>query len=525
MNSLVRMGLRWENFKGGVRSLFGGATTPSSSADWNPVVENRNQKVGSSFAKVTARVDKLIDDFPYINNVQAINTSYVVGEGIRFNSRIINEDGNVGVTEKRQRQQIEDAIAWASEELDIAFRPGISSGAMESWELQRLSCDRRIATGESCFIIHHDTTPGRYIPFALQATSTTNLTEWGATPHAGNLIYRGIEYQPMSGKIMAFHFDDSALDTTGLNSTGLGTVRVEAQYVIFDKMSKHPGQMRGISPLAASVLVAHDFEDVFNSEIDAAKMTAKFLGTVTTPDAAEFMRRNAVALNEGGTKYQQEVQNSLMQFIKNGEKVEWTTPTRPSNILLPFTEVILRMIASNIQLPYELIAQNFTGMNYTVTRASRAHLQKMIQPKMKYQITHVNRPITKNIIQSAVLTGRLELPGYWQNPRYYERGVYQLPGLEPVDPFRQAKADAENLANMITSPQEVCARRGVEYEEVVEQYEAATQILEDNGFDAELFVEMMASKSSTNTQSNGNASADRSEMESAEHEFDKLDTI
>ncbi len=522
MNLFYRAGNAYENTKSKIRSLFAGASNPSSSADWNPVNENRNSKIQGSANKITARVDKLIDDFPYVSNIQAVMTSYTVGQGIKFNSRVVNDAGEVTATEKRQRQQIEDAISWANEELDIAYRPGVASGALQGWEMERMASDRRIASGESCFIIHTDDTPGRYIPFALQPVSTLSLTEYGATPKNGNEVYRGIEYEKGTGKIMAYHFDSSAMDTTGLDIGLNQTTRVPAEFVIFDAIKKSPGVLRGISPLAASVLVAHDFEDVFNSEIDAAKMTSKWLGTIKTDNPKEFMRRNAIAKDSTNTKYQQAVQNSLMQFMKPGEEMKWEAPNRPSNLLLPFTEIILRMMASNINFPYELISQNFTGMNYTVTRASRAHHEKMLRPKMKYQVTHVNKPIVSNIIKWSVLSGRINLPGYFTNPRHYERGVYQLPGLEPVDPFRQAKADAENLANLLMSPQEICARRGAEYEDVVEQYKAAGEIIEENGFDADLFMEHITNQSSTNTQSNGNADT-RSELEQDDYELRILD--
>ena len=524
MNTFHRIGDFWENIGKRFGNIFGGASTPSSSANWNPVPTNYNQKIGGSARKVTGRVDQLVDDFPYVNNIQAVMTSYIVGDGIKFNSRVVNEDGKVTNTEKRQRQQIEDAVSWGMEEIDVAYRPGISSGALQGWEMERLSQDRRTVTGESCFIKHLDPTPGRYIPYALQPVSTTSLTDLDVRPQDGNSIYRGIEYQAPTGKIMALHFDSEVLDTTGMSVGVAGTVRVPAEQIIFDKITKHPGQFRGISPLAASVLIAHDFEDVFNSEIDAAKMTAKWLGSIKTDDPREFMKRNGIAYDSSSSKYQQSIQNSIVQFLKQGEEMKFDAPNRPSNLLLPFTEIILRMMAANAQFPYEIIAQNFTGMNYTVSRASRGHHEKMLRPKMKYQVTHVNKPIVQDIVTTAVLVGRIDLPNYFTNQRHYLRGVYQLPGLEPVDPFRQAKADAENMSNIIVSPQEVCARRGVEYEQVVEEFEAAQSILEDKGFDADEFISFLASKSSTNTQSNGNAS-NRSELEQDDHELSRLDTI
>lgn len=508
-NFFHRIGNSLDDFMTKYRAMYAAATTPSTSANWNPVNDNRNTKIGSSFSKTTARIDQLIDDFPYLSNVQAVMTSYIVGDGITFNSRVVDEStGKVTLTQKRQRQQIEDAIAWASEQIDIAYVPGASSGSLEGWEMERLAQDRRVATGESCFIIHQDSTPGRYVPYALQPISTTHLTDFDAKVKNGNEIHRGLEYERATGKIVAFHFDSGVVDPTGLDSYSLGgTFRVPSEYVIFDKLTKSPGQLRGISPLAAAVLVAHDFEDVFNSEIDAAKMTAKFLGTVETDDIAGWMKRQAVALNSGGSKYQQEAQNAIMQFVKRGEKIDYTAQARPNNLLLPFTQIILRMIAASSNFSYEAISADFTGMNYTVTRASRAHQQKMIRPKVKHHITHTKTPIVRGIIQSAVLSGRIDLPGYFLNPRHYERGIFQIPGLEPVDPFRQAKADTENLANLIMSPQEICSRRGVEFTDVMEQYQEAKSIIEENGFDPEVFMQNLTDSSSTSTQSNGNADA------------------
>jgi lambda family phage portal protein len=482
-------------------AMYASATTPRTSKDWQAVNTNANTLIGNSFQLTTARVDKLIRDFPYLTGLQETITDYVVGEGIHFNSRIINEETRkVDNRSKVQRQQIEDALSWWSEEASL-------DGRMQFWELQRMSRHRMTAAGEYAFIIHHVNRPGKYLPFALQPVETTSLSENEVVSPIGNPVYRGIEYDKNTGATVAYWFNDDQLDPTGLSVfKRFDAVRVVAEDVIFDFDNKRPGQLRGISPLASSVLLARDFEDVFNSEVDAAKMTSKYIGEFKTADPAEFRKRMDMDRNASTGLYGTDIQNAIMRIMKPGEEYKLDAPTRPSNLLLPFTSAILRMFAVTARFPYELAAADFTGMNYTVTRSSRAHHEKMLRPLSKKQVTHFNQPVIRRVISEAVLNGKLSLPGFFINPRRYYRGLFQLPGLEPVDPFRQSKADAQDMANFTKSPQEITARRGVEWESVVEQWDAARAIMEEHGFDSDEYIAFIAESSSTASQSNGNAS-------------------
>ena len=93
----------------------------------------------------------------------------------------------------------------------------------------------------------------------------------------------------------------------------------------------------------------------------------------------------------------------------------------------------------------------------------------MIKPHSQRHILHCAQPIRRDIIDWAVRAGRLNLPGYFINPRPYWQGTYTPPGMESIDPLREGKAWIEQIQAGLRSPQEVTAGRGRDYEEVLDE--------------------------------------------------------
>jgi capsid protein len=116
-----------------------------------------------------------------------------------------------------------------------------------------------------------------------------------------------------------------------------------------------------------------------------------------------------------------------------------------------------------------------------VTRVIRADFKHSVQPLIARRIRQVCRPVFRAFLDSAVLHGRLDLPGYWQQPWVYERAMWFPPVPDPVDRLRDAKADIEEMDSLLRSPQEICAARGRQYEDVLAEIDEAEQMAAKHG--------------------------------------------
>ena len=134
-----------------------------------------------------------------------------------------------------------------------------------------------------------------------------------------------------------------------------------------------------------------------------------------------------------------------------------------------FSRFLLRLASITVDLPYEILAGDYTGLNYTTLRVGRNDFMQQIAPVQSRHVLRFCAPVMRRVLDWAVITGRVALPGYWKNPWHYRRGVFIPPGMRPVDPLREMKAAIEGINSGLRSPQEVILERGGDPETVLDE--------------------------------------------------------
>ncbi len=440
--------------------------------DWIPANQDINAIIRSSDAALKARSRQLVRDFPYFN--RAINTlvNYTVGAGIRFQSTVRDENGSF---DKKTVQQIEDAVAWAMEELD-------TSGKLHGHEIERLAKRQDIESGEFLFVKVFDADPKRYIPYTLSAYEADWLTSSYAKALPGNEVDQGIEYNPKTGKIAAYHFavPSGYAPANMLSSTK--TQRVSAENVLHNFNTLRPGQLRGVSPFVTAILIAHDLGDFIDAELDTARLAAKYLAFVESHDIGGFQRLRTSTDEQTGQKIES-IENAIIEYLRPGERITIAQHNRPGQTFEPFVKLILRMVAVATDVTYELLTSDYDSISYSNLRGIRNDFAVMVKPHSMRHILHFSSPVTKDIIEWAVLSGRLKLKNYNQNKRRYLRGTFTPPGMESIDPLREGKAWIEQIKAGLRSPQEIAAGRGRDFEEILAEIAEAKRLTETKGLD------------------------------------------
>jgi len=441
---------------------YAAAKSPRTAGTWSPVDSPVNEIIGASSANVRARVRQLVRDMPFFARAVNIMTEYTVGEGIGFQSRVKGADGKLDI---RNCTAIEDAFKWWSDEADF-------SGRLHFNEIIELDKRQDCECGEFLMIQRQSADPARYLPFALQLIEADWLDSMGARPFlASSTIDQGIEYNPVTGQTIGFHFADP--DSWGKSS------RVRADQVIHGFQTLRPGQLRGISPFAPGVMLANDLAAMMDATVDATKLAAKWLALVETPDPAG--RQVGVGFKTDSTTGNriEELENAIIDYLRPGEKVTLSTNPNPGQTFVPFVKLVLCMFSVTTGAPYELISGNYEGLNYTVSRTVRNDFAHTLRPICARHIRHACMPPFKIVMDQAVLRGKLALPGYWTNPRRFWVSEWQPPGMEPIDPLKESKAAADDLANLLRSPQEIVKRRGRDLEDVYNEIAAAKKMADD----------------------------------------------
>jgi len=445
-----------------VRSAqYAAAKTTRLTGPWAPVDSNVNDIIGASSGAIRARVRQLVRDFPYFARAVNILADYTVGAGIIFQSRIRGADDQL---DKKRIQQTEDAFNFWADEADIA-------GKLHYYEMMHLGKRQDAETGEFLIVKTLSKDRSRYLPFALQMYEADWLAGSASQKMSpGNEFSQGIEYQKATGQVAALHLIDP--DSWGKS------VRIPVDRVIHGFQTLRPGQLRGISPFTPAILVAKDLSEYMDAEIDAAKMAAKYLSFVKTPDP--FSRQLGTMTTDPDTGQKiEEMQNAIIEYLRPGEDVTIASNPRPGTNFPPFIKLILRMVAITAGAPYELLSGDYEGFNYSTGRTSRNDFAHQLRPIAVRHIRHFAQKTFIPFMDSAVLAGRLQFPGYFTNPIPYLRCEWQPPGMESIDPLRETKARIDEVNALLRSPYEIAKSRGRDLEDIYKEIKMAKELAEE----------------------------------------------
>jgi lambda family phage portal protein len=455
--------------------MYAAAKTTRMTGSWSIANTSVNDIIGLSSPAVRSRVRQLLRDFPYLGRAANVIVDFSIGNGVIFQSKVRNAARKA---DKKRAQQIEDAVNWWMDEADV-------SGKQHFFEMMRLTKRQDLEAGEFVAVKVYPKDGNRYLPFALQLYEADWLTGAHDSYGSGGISMaakpgeketrQGIEYEKMTGRVTGYWFMDPYY--------GGKDVYVPASQVIHGFDTLRPQQLRGISSFAPGVLIAQSLADYMESEIDAAKMAAKWLALVTRDNPSAFQDVNAVnTLQPDNTvKKIEELENCIIEYLRTGEKVEFANANRPGTTFAPFVRLILTMLSITTGAPYELISGDYQGLNFSTAKIVRNDFAQQLRPITVRHIRQFEMPAINTAIDMAVMRNRITLPGYWQNVRRYQEAEYQPPGMDAVDPLREAKSQIEAIDYCLKSPQEIARERGRNLEDVYDEIAAASEMRKERG--------------------------------------------
>lgn len=448
------------------QAQYAAAKSSRMTGSWSPLNSNVNDIIRSSALNIRARVRQLVRDFPYFTRAVNILTDYTVGSGIMFQSRVKTPQGDL---DDGMIQKIEDGFKFWADEADIA-------GKLHFYELMELAKRQDLESGEFIMVKSFSNRP-RYLPFGIQIYESEWLSDNINVKLPDSRGFdQGIEYNKKTGKVIAYHFTDP---------DGWGkTKRISADNVIHGFHTLRPGQLRGVSPFAPAILVAHDLSNYMDAEIDAAKMASKYLAFVKTPSPLE-RQMNVTTDSDTGQKID-EMENAILEYLRPGEEVDIATNPRPGTNFPPFVKLILTMVAVTLNIPYELLSGDYAGMNYSTARTVRNDFAHQLRPIASRHVRHFGMPVFKEFLDQAVLHRKIDIPGYFTNPFAYRESEWQPPGMESIDPLRESKARVEEIKAGLRSPYEIVKARGRDLEDVYKEIANAKKLADTLGLEFKL---------------------------------------
>ncbi len=430
-------------------------------ADFNPASFFGDQVVFNNLQIMRNRARDLERNNPYVVKFIAMARSNVIGsKGMRLQS-LAAKAGNRQTA--RDRQMIEAAYIQFSKALNIDV-----AGRLDRRLIAQQSLQRIIVDGECLLRLY----PGKG-PHGLQIQSLDpdlldhrlNRSRSSGRPE----IRMGVELDPF-GKPIAYHLIDPP-PVGSLPAMPLRHTRVPAGEIIHRYRQERPGQTRGITWLApvgirANMLAQIEHAIDVGYRVGASKMgllkrDENYDGPDDPPDVPEG------------------VSPGEMWELPFGMSLETFDPGYPTADFAEFKKSVIREFASAFGISYPELGNDFQGVSYSAGQIGVQSDVAFWSDWQQFWIEGFEEPLYQKWLPRAITSGILPLP---KGPlESYIAVRFQPPRRKHIDPLKIHSAQRIALGDLSRSPFDIAAENGADFEDVVEDYRRAKELLAAHG--------------------------------------------
>jgi len=407
----------------------------------------------------------------HASGITATVTTNVVGTGIRPQSRVDRDsigadDDSVNDFQKRAERVWQKWVPFAD-----------AGDRMDFYDIESLVLRQILENGEAIVLpVAVNNNIRRPYFLALSVIEADRL----ATPsdmRSNGRLRSGVEIgdngEPVSYYIRQFHPGD------GLYRIGNPDSNKFIRYPAFNDLGrpnvlhlysvKRPGQSRGEPFFAPVMNYFKDMADYLEAEIVAARVAACFAAVVkTTVDPMAMAELNGPDTNAGSQRIES-LEPGMFKYLNPGEEIGQINPTRPGGNFDPFIERILRAISSGLNLPYEVVAKDFSRTNYSSARAALLEARRFFRVWQDFIAKRMCQPVWEMLLEEAYLNNELPPVNFYENRLDWVRARWIAPGWGWVDPTKEVEASRSSIDGNLSTLADEAASLGRDWEEVLEQ--------------------------------------------------------
>lgn len=378
----------------------------------------------------------------------------IIGTGMTLQAKVKNEDDT-------ENEKLNDQIEELWEEWCRARNVDIS-GQQSFKEMQRMAIRRLQVDGGIIFVKVY--TNDGLLPFKLQVREVDDLDNLKNSYGDGNKrIVGGIELDEYN-KPIAYYLKKFTPDGFYLGESE----RIPAKRVIFLWDKKRPTQVREISPMARTVQRVKDVDEFTEAVSVKERILACLSVFITKNSPSGAMGRNIKVDKKSGYPTRT-LAPGMIQELEPGETVSVINPSGQASNAKEFITTQQRLAGSGQGLSYEAASRDMSQVNYSSARQGLLEDQKTYSIMQDFIKDHLCYEVYTEFVISAVLSGNLDIPDFWQNKRKYLKHTWITPGWSWIDPLKEVKANIEAIDSNMDTLANVCGSRGMDWKEVMKQ--------------------------------------------------------
>ena len=223
--------------------------------------------------------------------------------------------------------------------------------------------------------------------------------------------------------------------------------------------SERPEQRRGVPFIAAEIELLKQFDRYLKSELTAnlvASMFSVFLES--TEDDGVSGLEDVVNEDDRVTDddYHYELGPGVVLDLPFGKKVHEVNPTRNNSTFDKYVSAMETSIGSSMPIPKEVLVKKYES-NYTASRAALLDFWRTVRVYRTRFNASFNQPIYEQFLAEAVATGRVDAPGFFDDPMIRQAWcgcAWMGASMGHVDPLKEVNAAAMRIAQNITTQEQ-----------------------------------------------------------------------
>ena len=446
-----------------LKRSFESAKSSRLTGDWAASAATQDTELSQDLPTLRARSRQMVRDNPHAMNLKRMIQNNVVGQGIGIQCLVTLKNGK---PDQRTNDAIEAAwLKWC--EADSCH----TAGRLNLNEMLRLIIGAVFQDGEILIREVHDYFGNSEVPFALEVIEPDLLADYAASiaglhPDTKRTLRLGVEVdawlRPLAYWFYPFNPGDINMSALTINHLR----RIPAEDIIHLYVVDRWPKTRGVPWMHTVLKKLKDMGGYVNSEIIAARAAANIVGFVQREMDEFTSDQNPERIPRYITS-----QPGSFQRLLPGEKFEGFSPSRPNSNIDAFMRYMLREVAAGVGVSYETLSRDYSQTNYSSSRLALLDDRDQWRTLQSWLISRFLKPVFYKWLDHAVLSGALNLPGYFDDKERYRAVRFKPRGWSWVDPSKEVNAYVQARQAGFMSDSDVVAAigNGQDYEDICSQ--------------------------------------------------------
>jgi len=429
---------------------YEGAKTGRRIDDWITSGTSANAEIGGAGNRLRERSRDLVRNNCYGNKAIEVFVGNAIGTGITAQA--------ISASDRLNKQIMEAWRDWCQ------FCD--ADGDLDFEGIQSLAARAMFESGE-CFIRFRDRgfSETMRVPLQLQILEADFLDASKSTVgETGTIIRQGIEFDSQNRRVAYWMWPQHPGENI-VRKTSFQSLRVPADQILHIFRKLRPGQYRGVTAFAPSMVRMRDLDGYDDAELWRKKIEACFAAFVIQNNGADgpivgnVVRKGNAA---GGEPQKiEEFRPGMIEYLQAGEDVRFGNPNSDGNYE-SYERVQLHAIAAGLGVTYEQLTGDLSQVNYSSLRAGLLEFRRTVEMiRWQVLIPKLCAPVWRRFIDRALVAGVIGKADYavsWTPPKF-----------EMIDPLKDAQADTLMMRNGTMTLFDAIARQGYDPERQIQE--------------------------------------------------------